>query len=228
MSHPVFIAGGTGYVGRSLFPVLLERGHSVYAVVRAGSERKLVPGATAVPGDVLDGSTYSRGIPPDATFVQLVGVPHPSPSKAAQFRAVDLVSAQGAVAAAQAAGVRHFVYVSVAHPAPAMKAYIQVREECEALIGRSGMNATILRPWYVLGPGHRWPYLLVPGYWLCERLPATRDGALRLGLVTLKQMVHALVASIESPASGIRIVDVPAIRGTSLRRVTEAVLESQP
>ena len=228
MSRPVFIAGGTGYMGRSLIPALVERGHSVYAVVRAGSERKLAPGCTAVPGDVLDGSTYSRAIPLDATFVQLVGVPHPSPSKAAQFRAIDLVSAQAAVAAAQAAGVRHFVYVSVAHPAPAMKAYIQVREECEESIGRSGMNATILRPWYVLGPGHRWPYLLVPGYWLCERLPATRDGALRLGLVTLKQMVHALVAAVEAPASGIRIVDVPAIRRTSLRRVTEAVLESQP
>ncbi len=228
MSHPVFIVGGTGYMGRSLIPTLIERGHSVYAVVRAGSERKLAPGATAVPGDVLDGSTYSSAIPPDATFVQLVGVPHPSPSKAAQFRAIDLVSAQAAIAAAQAARVRHFVYVSVAHPAPAMRAYIQVREECEELIGRSGMNATILRPWYVLGPGHLWPYLLVPGYWLCERLPATRDGALRLGLVTLQQMVHALVASIESPASGIRIVDVPAIRGTSLRRVTSPVLESQP
>src|ERR1700690_121919 len=214
MSQTVFIAGGTGYMGRSLIPELIERGHSVYAVVRAGSERKLPPGATPVPGDVLDGSTYVSAIPRDAAFVQLVGVPHPSPSKAAQFRAIDLVSAHAAVAAAQAARVRHFVYVSVAHPAPEMKAYIEVCEECEELIGRSGMNATILRPWYVLGPGDRWPYQLVPGYWLCERLPATRDGALRLGLVTLKQMVHALVASIESPASGIRILDVPAIRAT--------------
>jgi len=228
MSQTVFIAGGTGYMGRALIPALLERGHRVHAVVRAGSERKLAPGAIAVPGNVLDGSTYSRSIPPDATFVQLVGVPHPSPSKAAQFRAIDLVSAQAAVAAAQASAVRHFVYVSVAHPAPAMKVYIQVRQECEEWIRRSGMNATILRPWYVLGPGHRWPYLLLPGYWLCERLPATRDGAFRLGLVTLKQMVHALVASIESPASGIRIVDVPAIRGASLRCVTAPVLESQP
>ncbi len=110
-------------MGRSLIPVLLERGHRVYAGVRTGSERKLAPGATAVPGNVLDGSTYSRSIPPNASFVQLVRVPHPSPSKATQFRAIDLVSAQAAVSAAQAAGVRHFVYVSLAHPAPARKAY---------------------------------------------------------------------------------------------------------
>jgi hypothetical protein len=39
------------------------------------------------------------------------------------------------------------------------------------------MNATILRPWYVLGPGHQWPYLLLPMYKLMELLPSTREGA---------------------------------------------------
>ena len=67
----------------------------------------------------------------------------------------------------------------------------------------------------VLGPGHRWPYLLLPGYWLLERLPATRDGARRLGLVTLEQMVNALQFAIESPITGVRALDVPAIRMSS-------------
>jgi hypothetical protein len=76
------------------------------------------------------------------------------------------------------------------------------------------MNATILRPWYVLGPGHRWPYLLLPGYWVAELLPWTRDGARRLGLVTLKQMVAALVRVVEDPCAGVRVWEVPAIRQT--------------
>jgi hypothetical protein len=75
---------------------------------------------------------------------------------------------------------------------------------------------TILRPWYVLGPGHRWPYLLLPMYWLMERIPATRASALSLGLVTLPQMLNALVAAVERPAQGTRIVDVPAIRAGSV------------
>lgn len=141
-----------------------------------------------------------------------MGVSHPNPSKAAQFRDIDLVSARGAVEAARAAQTRHFVYLSVAHPAPVMKAYIQVRAECQSLIGASGMNASILRPWYVLGPGHRWPYLLLPIYALMELLPATRNGTRRLGLVTLEQMTHALVEAIENPARGVRVVEVPEIR----------------
>jgi uncharacterized protein YbjT (DUF2867 family) len=141
-----------------------------------------------------------------------VGVAHPSPAKAAQFKSIDLAALKTAVSAAKAAQVKHFVFVSVAHPAPAMKAYIAVREECEQIIQTSGLNATILRPWYVLGPGHYWPYALLPMYWLMERIPSTRESALRLGLVTLPQMLNALVAAACQPADGIRIFDVPAIR----------------
>lgn len=163
-------------------------------------------------GNALDESSYAAHIHPADTFVHLVGVSHPSPSKADLFRSVDLGSLRASVSAASAASIEHFVYVSVAQPAPVMKAYVQVRSECEAMIRASGINATILRPWYVLGPGHRWPVLLIPAYWVCERLPATKDAARRLGLVTLKQMVRALLEAIESPCRGTRILEVPEIR----------------
>ncbi len=208
----VFITGGTGYMGSKLIPRLLERGHDVQALVRFGSEKKLPPRCMPVLGNALDATTYADKITPADTFLQLVGVAHPSPAKAVEFREVDLASGLGAVAAAKGAGVRHFVYLSVAHPAPMMKAYIGVRAECEAAIEAAGLNATILRPWYVLGPGHRWPYLLIPLYKMAELLPPTRDGAQRLGLVTLEQMVTALLAAVENPAQGIRVVSVPEIR----------------
>ena len=104
------------------------------------------------------------------------------------------------------------MYLSVAQPAPVMRAYVAVRQQGEALIGAAAVNATVLRPWYVLGPGHRWPYLLLPFYAVLRRFPLTRPGAERLGLVTRAQMVAALVRAVEEPPSGIRIVDVPEIR----------------
>lgn len=211
-SHCIFVTGGTGYVGRALIARLLQRGHEVRALVRPGSEKKLPAGCQTILGDALDGKSYASKIAPADSFVQLVGVSHPNPSKAAEFRTVDLASGGSAVDAARDAGVQHFVYLSVAHPAPVMKAYIEVRSQCEAMISQSGMNATILRPWYVLGPGHRWPYLLLPVYKLMEILPSTREGAMRLGLVTREQMVRALVHAVEAPARGVRIVEVPEIR----------------
>jgi uncharacterized protein YbjT (DUF2867 family) len=208
----IFIAGGSGYMGRQLIPELMARGHRVKALVRRGSESKIAAGCTLVAGDALDKRSYVEKIAPADTFVHLVGVAHPSPAKAAQFRSIDLVAGRAAIEAAVDAGVKHFVYLSVAHPAPMMKAYIDVRMECEALIQQCGLNATILRPWYVLGPGHRWPYALIPFYWVMSKLPATRDGAQRLGLVTLDEMVAALVEAIESPVQGVSIRGVPEIR----------------
>lgn len=211
-SRTIFITGGTGYMGRRLIPRLVERGHRVRALARQGSEAKLPRGCEAVIGNALDAASFTARVAPADTFVQLVGTPHPSPAKAAQFRAVDLISVRASVDAAVAARVAHFVYVSVAHPAPMMKDYIAVRAEGEAHLRASGLPASILRPWYVLGPGHWWPYLLVPLYWLGERLPATRTNAQRLGLVTLPQMLAALIAAIEQPPTGVRVWEVPEIR----------------
>ena len=208
----VFVSGASGYLGRALIPQLLRRNREVCALVRAGSEGKLPPGCSVAVGNALQESAYARHLRPHDTLVHLVGVSHPSPWKGDSFERVDVGSVAAAAGAAVEAGVDHFVYVSVAHPAPVMRAYIAARTRCEEIIRGSGLKATILRPWYILGPGHRWPYVLLPVYWLLERVPGTRGGALRLGLVTHPQMIRALVNAVEQPAAGIRIVDAPQIR----------------
>jgi uncharacterized protein YbjT (DUF2867 family) len=208
----VFITGGTGYMGRRLIPALIARGHRVDALVRPGSESRLPSGPTPLVGDVLSRSSFTSAIARNSVVVHLVGTPHPSPSKAAQFEAVDFVSARECIAAAQSAGARHFVYVSVAHPAPVMHAYVDARVRGEALLRESGIAHTVLRPWYVLGPGHRWAYALLPAYWLLGALPSTREGARRLGMVTLAQMVGALVWAVETAGQESRVVGVTEIR----------------
>jgi uncharacterized protein YbjT (DUF2867 family) len=208
----VFVTGATGYLGRPLGTELVRRGHTVRGLVREGATARLPAGVTPVVGDALRASTFAAALSPADTIVHLVGTPRPSPAKAAQFRAVDLASIEATVTAARMGAVRHIVYVSVAHPAPIMQAYIAVREAGEALIRASGVSATILRPWYVLGPGHRWPYLLMPVYAVLNWLPPTREGAQRLGLVTRHQMVRALVYAVEHPTRGVRVVEVPEIR----------------
>ena len=210
--HAVFVTGGTGYLGKALIPALLGRGHTVRALARQSSAGALPAGVDAVFGDALRADTFAHAIAPADTLVHLVGTPRPSPLKAAQFQAVDLASIRATVAAVARESVRHLVYVSVAHPAPVMRAYITVRQEGEALIRASGLPATVLRPWYVVGPGHWWPVLLYPLYAVGEWLPPTRAGARRLGLVTRAQLIAALVHAVEHPPDGVRVVEVPAIR----------------
>jgi nucleoside-diphosphate-sugar epimerase len=219
-TRSVFVTGGTGYIGRRAIEALLARGHAVRALVRAGSEARLPSACGAVRGDALDAGTFADSVAPADTFVQLVGTPRPSPAKAAEFERVDWGSVRASVEACRASGVRHFVYLSVAQPSSLMRSYVDVRARGEALIrerlldgSRGVRGATFLRPWYVLGPGHRWPYALVPMYWLMERIPSTRERAVRLGLVTLPQMIAAIVRAVEDEPEGARVIDVPAIRG---------------
>ena len=210
--HHVFVTGGTGYIGQPLIRELLARGHSVRALVRPGSAGRLPAGTVEVRGDALDATSFEAAVPPADTLVHLVGTPHPNPFKGRQFREVDLASIRASVSAARKAAVQHLVYVSVAHPAPVMKAFIAARKEGEACVAASGLPATLLRPWYILGPAHWWPYALVPCYKLLESLPGTRESALRLGLVRRDQMVAALVLAVENPLQGVKIVEVPEIR----------------
>jgi uncharacterized protein YbjT (DUF2867 family) len=216
----VFLTGATGYMGRRLAVELVRRGHTVTALARKGSENRSPAVCRTVIGDALNAASYRESVPADCTFVHLVGVAHPSPAKAAEFQAVDLVSIRAAVEAARFAHVRHFIYVSVAHPAPVMQAYIAVRTEGEELIRSAGLSATILRPWYVLGPGHWWPILLQPAYWVMERMPGARESARRLGLVTLRQMIEALADAVDHPVDGVRVLEVPEIRRAP-RKVAE-------
>ena len=205
-------------MGLRLIPKLKGRGHDVTVLARQRTKAQVPDDWTVIVGDALDRRSFERHVSNGATFVHLVGVAHPAPWKAKQFREIDLVSVQASLAAAKAASVDHFVYVSVAHPAPVMKAYIAVRTACEALIVASGLQATILRPWYVIGPGHRWPVLLLPIYRLLQYFPGTAEACGRLGLLTLDHMIGSLVWAVEHPADGVRIVTVPEIRSWPCHR----------
>lgn len=116
--------------------------------------------------------------------------------------------------AAKQAGVRHFVYVSVAQtPTRVMQDYQQCRAEGEAAILATQIPATMIRPWYVVGPGHYWPLLLQPLFTILEWIPATSKKAKALRLVTLKQMLQTLLYSVENvPAAGVRIIEIDEIK----------------
>jgi uncharacterized protein YbjT (DUF2867 family) len=209
---PIFATGATGYLGRALLPELVARGHRVRALARAPSLARLPAGCTPVVGDVLDPGSWRGALADTRTLVHLVGVRRPAPWMRRQFLAVDLASVRAMLEVARGSAIEHVVYLSVAQPAPVMRAYVAARREAEILIRASGFCTTIVRPWYVLGPGHRWPHLLQPLYALAEALPATRDTARRIGLLRLHEVVAALAWSIEHPPAGVRVLDVPRIR----------------
>ena len=210
----ILITGGTGYIGQHLIPLLIARGHRVRALARASSLSRVPTGAAAVAGDALNADSIAGALRPGDSMIHLVGTPHPSPSKADQFDRIDLMSIRCTVEAAKRVGISHLIYVSVAQPAPVMAHYLWVRSLGETMIREAELTASILRPWYVLGPGRWWPKMILPLYKLAAMFPPTRATAERLGMVSIEQFVTAMVSAMENPppARQRRIIDVPAIR----------------
>ncbi|HET7006307.1 MAG TPA: NAD-dependent epimerase/dehydratase family protein [Candidatus Binatia bacterium] len=214
----ILVTGGTGYIGQHLIPLLSARGHRVRVLSREQSLGRVPNGAKGVAGDALDADSVASAMQPNDTVIHLVGTPHPTPSKVDQFEKVDLISIRSTVTAARKVGIAHLIYVSVAQPAPTMQSYLWVRLLGETMIREAGLTASIVRPWYVLGPGHWWPKVIRPLYKLAELIPALHPTVERLGLLNIEQMVNAMAYATENPpAQGQRrIYDVPAIRRARL------------
>jgi nucleoside-diphosphate-sugar epimerase len=120
----VFLAGGTGAIGRRHVPLLVQGGRTVYATTRRADRLDLLRamGAHAVQVDVLDGAALRRAVAqarPHAIIDQVTDLPpalDPAQMPDARLRnaRVREVGTRHLVDAAVAAGARRFVAQSIA------------------------------------------------------------------------------------------------------------------
>lgn len=171
----VLVTGATGFVGRHLVPLLLERGHAVRAAVRRPDD--VPPQAELVSVAAIDGATdWTAALDGIEAVVHLAARVHVMRDTAADplaaFRAVNRDGTRRLAEAAAAAGVRRFVYVSSikavcdeSRPEPVTDAtppdphspYGVSKREAELALSeiaaRTGMESCVLRPPLVYGPG---------------------------------------------------------------------------
>lgn len=221
MQQNIFITGGTGYIGSRLIKILLkENTYHIKALVRKSSENKIPAGCEIIFGNALDAETYKDKIDSNCIFIHLIGVPHPSPAKKEAFKQIDLVSIQQAVKAAAFAQVQHFIYLSVSqYPTSIMKDFQNVRAEGESLLQLSGMKCSFVRPWYVLGPGHWWPILLKPFFWLSKITGFKKEAAENLDTISIQQMIDTLVYATKTLPATINIYNVKDIKEKNFGKV---------
>ena len=178
----IFVAGGTGVIGRPLVARLLAKGHSVVALVRSTENtRTLVEqGIEPVIADVFDPDSVKAVVTrsqPEVVIEQLTALPRTytreSMSAAAPLNTrIRLEGGANVLAAAKAAGVRRYVRQSVAFWAvpgtgladeetpllldasPAVAAEARVVTELEhRLFGAPNIEAIAMRYGFFYGPG---------------------------------------------------------------------------
>ncbi|QXQ08621.1 NAD(P)H-binding protein [Sphingosinicellaceae bacterium] len=139
----ICLLGATGTIGRAVTSALVQRGHDVVCFGRGGAA---LAGATVRVLDVTDPLSWARdgfaGEPFDAVvscMASRTGVPDDA-------WAIDHGAHLNALAAAQQAGVRHFVLLSAICVQKPLLAFQRAKLAFEAALIASGMRYSIVRP----------------------------------------------------------------------------------
>ena len=149
----VAILGATGFVGSHLVPHLAAAGHRVIAVSRSGGH---LPGWTDAvelrAADVATGAGLEEALAGTDAAVHLVAIPRES--KGRRFEQVNVGGTRRVVEAAQRAGIRRFVHLSVMGVADDPKlGYLWSKWRGEQAVRASSLDWVVLRPSLMFGEG---------------------------------------------------------------------------
>ncbi|MFZ1154623.1 MAG: NAD-dependent epimerase/dehydratase family protein [Solirubrobacteraceae bacterium] len=216
----IFLTGASGFIGQTLCPRLLERGHEISALVRrAGSEPA---GTDPVAGDLSDGARLTdavASIRPDCVIHLAAEIASQRDSRRVRAVNVDgtarLLDACLAVAGSDTAAGPRFVFASTVvtgdaqgallteeNPLPVKTPYGRSKQEGERLVLDSGLPAVVVRPSHVYGPGGWYADELVPRLRQPGRFAVIGGGKNLWDVVHVQDVVSALILAAESAPAG--------------------------
>ncbi len=254
----IFVAGGTGAIGRPLVAALAAAGHEVVVFSRhAGGVAALgLPNVVPAVGDALDADALTaavRAATPDVVVNQLTNLPQ-SVNPLAVKRGFDATSrlrrevAGTLVAAACAAGTRRVVAQSISfayRPGPGVRTeadplWTDVGGQVGVLtgslaaletatLGDDDVEGVVLRYGSFYGAG---TYFASGGLYVSliakRRLPIPGDGGGLFGLVHIDDAVAATVAALEGPTGVFNVVDDVPAPASEWMPLVAALLGAKP
>jgi len=146
------VTGGTGFVGRRLIQLAVQRGHEVRALTRRPQEQQ--KNVEWIGGSLEDRDALERLVTASDAIIHVAGVIN-APD-AAGFEAGNVTGTLAMLAAATAAGTQRFIHVSsLAAREPGLSQYGASKARSEDLVRSSGLNWVMVRPPAVYGPGDK-------------------------------------------------------------------------
>ncbi|PCR92042.1 complex I NDUFA9 subunit family protein [Natrinema ejinorense] len=149
----VLVAGGTGFVGRALCRVLVDRGHRITAASRTPDADGLPAAVETVVADVTDPDLEAIVDGHDAV-VNLVALPSHVQPRGRSHEAVHFDGTRHLVAASERAGVERFVQLSgLGVESGVETAYFRAKRRAERVVRDADLEWVIYRPSVVFGDG---------------------------------------------------------------------------
>lgn len=195
----IFIAGGTGFVGAHLVEALREKGHELRLLVHRRS-----PGSTAgidqIEGDVTNLESFQQAASGCDAVINLVGIIREFPARGITFERLHVRATANMLAATRTAGIRRYLQMSALGTRPdAVSRYHQTKFRAEELVRSSGLDASILRPSLIYGPGDSFVNMLAGQLRLIPVMPVIGSGRYRLQPIHVDDVARCFALALEMP-----------------------------
>lgn len=230
----VFIAGGSGAIGRALVPMLVSEGHAVVALTRSPRRASALEfmGAMPVIGDVFDIARLSELVVsarPDVVIHQLTAFGARDADPLTETIRIRIEGTGNLVKAAQAARAKRFIAQSISFMCSPLGAGLTTEEtplyldapdairptamaiaelERQTLLAE-GMEGVVLRYGWFYGPGTNYdPADSIPRSIRKGRAPIIADGAGTYSFIHVDDAAFATIKALTCAKPGIyNIVD---------------------
>lgn len=234
----VVVAGGTGFIGSRVVDELLRTGSEAVAIATRAPAKVDTRGGrvTAVHAPAGDAAALRAAFAGAAVVVQAVQFPnHPveNPRRGHTYMKVDAEGTAAAAAAARAAGVSRFVYLSgIGAGQGREQPWFRAKDAAEGAIRAAGLEHVFIRPSWIYGPGDRSMSRFIA---LCQNLPVVPvigDGENRVAPLFIDDVARCVVAAVRRPDAQNRVFELggPQVLSTNeiLRTVQDVLGRRRP
>ncbi len=199
----IFITGGTGYVGRKIVKLLLDKGYRVTCLVRMGSENKIniYSKVNIVFGDALDiGSIDLSG---HDVVIHLVAIIKEVKSEDITFERLNFHTAKNMIDKSISQGINRFLFMSAAGYVPGIgKGYFKYKLMAEDYLKQSGLKWTIFRPSLIydksiVGKSMGWVRMMKPLFNLGSHLNLAKNFIETWEPISKNEIAKAYIKAIE-------------------------------
>jgi len=249
----LFIAGGTGAIGRVLVPLLVDAGHRVVALTRSAARTSQLErmGAVPVVGDVYDEGRLARLVAESEAEVvlhQLTAFGTKTGDPYAETIRVRIDGTRSLISAARAARARRFIAQSISFVCspsgggltdeetplyldapPAVRALAEAVASLERqTLGADGMSGTVLRYGWFYGPGTSYdPQGSIPTAIRNGTMPIVGTGAGTYSFINLRDAAEATIKVLARESTGIyNIVDDSPVRFSEWLPIAARLLDA--